>query len=128
MLYASEHYSTALLEKLVHLNGVLPANQHFISITIPNGTSYEKFQAARHPGWDARNERVCKEFGGRWYEEARSALLIVPSIPARVDWNFLINIDHPDADAITHGPAEPIWWDERLFSPIQKLKTGGANA
>jgi hypothetical protein len=30
-----------MLEKLVHGSGVLPANQHFIEIAIPNGVSYE---------------------------------------------------------------------------------------
>ena len=46
ILYTSEYYSTALLEKLVHWNGVLPRNQHYIRVTIPNGTSYEMFQPA----------------------------------------------------------------------------------
>ena len=55
VIYTSEHYSTALLEKLVHANLVMPANQHFIEITIPNGVSYEIFQTAAHPGWDSRN-------------------------------------------------------------------------
>ena len=35
ILYASEHYSTAMLEKLVHGAGRLPINQHFLTITIP---------------------------------------------------------------------------------------------
>jgi RES domain-containing protein len=116
MIYTSEHYSTAMLEKLVHSNGVLPANQHFIRITIPNGVSYEIFQSPKHPGWDGRNENICKQFGEKWHEEQRSALLLVPSIPARVDLNILINVDHPDADGITHELPEPIWWDQRLFS------------
>ena len=50
VIYTSEHYSTAVLEKLVHANLVMPANQHFIEITIPNGVSYEIFQTAAHPG------------------------------------------------------------------------------
>ncbi len=116
MIYSSEHYSTAMLEKLVHANGILPANQHFIRITIAIGVSYEIFQPANHPGWDSRNEGVCKNFGEQWHAELRSALLIVPSIPARVDRNFLINIEHLDADGIEHDPPEPVWWDERLFS------------
>ena len=41
MLYASESYSTAMLEKLAHWNGALPPNQHFIEITILRGASYE---------------------------------------------------------------------------------------
>ncbi len=115
VIYTSEHYSTAMLEKLVHANLVLPANQHFIAITIPNGTSYEVFQSAAHPNWDSRNESTCKAFGRRWYEEKRSALLIVPSLPARLERNFLINPEHPDAKQITHTMPEPVWWDARLY-------------
>jgi RES domain-containing protein len=116
IIYASEHYSTALLEKLVHANLVMPANQHFVEITIPNGTSYEVFQTAAHPGWDSRNETICKTFAQDWYAQRRSALLIVPSMPARVERNFLINPTHPDAAAITHNLPEPVWWDERLYA------------
>lgn len=116
VIYTSEHYSTAMLEKLVHANLVMPANQHFIAITIPNGTSYEVFQTAAHPGWDSRNETICKTFAQKWYDERRSVLLIVPSIPARIEHNFLINPVHPDAKVITHTLSEPVWWDERLYA------------
>jgi RES domain-containing protein len=115
VIYTSEHYSTAMLEKLVHANLVMPANQHFIEITVPNGVSYEVFQTAAHPGWDARSETICKTFAQGWYEDRRSALLIVPSIPARLERNFLINRAHPDAEGITHTMPEPVWWDERLY-------------
>jgi RES domain-containing protein len=115
IIYTSEHYSTAMLEKLVHANMVLPANQHYIRITIPSGVSYENFQPAGHPGWDARDESICKAFGQGWYDRGRSALLLVPSIPARVERNILINPIHPHAKRITHEPPEPVWWDERLY-------------
>lgn len=115
VIYTSEHYSTAMLEKLVHANGVLPPNQHYIRITIPNDTSYEIFQTAAHPGWDGQDEGICKAFGAVWHEEARSALLLVPSIPARLERNILINPHHPDAVRITWDLPEPVWWDERLY-------------
>ncbi len=115
LIYTSEHYSTAMLEKLVHANSVLPPNQHYIRITIPNGTSYEIFQTAAHPGWDGEDEGLCKAFGQEWFAERRSAILIVPSIPARIERNILINPQHPDASHITHDLPEPIWWDERLY-------------
>jgi RES domain-containing protein len=116
IIYTSEHYPTAMLEKLVHANSVLPPNQHYIRITIPNGVSYEIFQTAAHPGWDAKNETMCKDFGETWYRAKRSALLFVPSIPARLDRNILINLSHPDSTGITHDLPEPVWWDERLYS------------
>ena len=115
ILYTSEHYSTAMLEKLVHANGVLPPNQHFIRFLIPPGTSYEIFQTAGHPGWDGKDERICKRFGAGWYAERRSALLLVPSIPARVERNILINTQHPEAAAIETALPEPVWWDDRLY-------------
>ena len=115
VIYTSEHYSTAMLEKLVHANALLPPNQHYVRITIPNGTSYEVFQSEAFPGWDAADERICKSFGAEWYEQARSALLLVPSIPARIERNILINPHHPDARDIAHDLPEPVWWDERLY-------------
>ncbi len=115
VIYTSEHYSTAMLEKLVHANGIMPANQHFIRITIPNGVSYEVFQTATRPGWDGRDEALCKAFGDAWYRERRSALLLVPSIPARLERNIVINPRHPDAGGIAHEMPEPVWWDERLY-------------
>ena len=48
---------------------------------------------------------------------ARSALLIVPSLPARIERNILINPAHPEAAAIRHDLPQPVWWDERLFQP-----------
>jgi RES domain-containing protein len=115
IIYTSEHYSTAMLEKLIHSNGILPANQHYIRITIPSGTRYEIFRPEAHPGWDGPNEAVAKEQGERWYKRAETALLIVPSIPARIERNILINPVHPDAKAISYDLPQPVWWDERLY-------------
>ena len=115
IIYTSEHYSTAMLEKLVQANSIMPSNQHYIRITIPNSMSYEIFQTAWYPGWDAKNESICKAFGQAWYEQQRTAILLVPSIPARLERNILINPVHSDAGAITHELPEPVWWDDRLY-------------
>jgi RES domain-containing protein len=115
IIYTSEHYSTAMLEKLVHANTVMPPNQHYIRITIPNGVSYEIFPTAKFPGWDGKCEDICKAFGEAWFAAGRSALLLVPSIPARVERNILINPAHSDARAISFELPEPIWWDDRLY-------------
>jgi RES domain-containing protein len=104
-----------MLEKLVHANSVLPPNQHFIRITIPSGVSYELFQTAAHPGWDGKDEGICKAFGEAWFEEKRTALLLVPSIPARLEHNVIIHPLHEDTARITYDLPEPIWWDERLY-------------
>lgn len=117
MIYASEHYSTALLEKLVRGSGSLPPNQHFIEITLPNGITYEMVEPAQLPGWDAPAGGVSKAFGAAWQRSRRSLLLIVPSVVARMEHNFLLNPEHPEFPQVTHGLHRPVWWDSRLFAP-----------
>lgn len=116
MLYCSEHYSTALLEKLVHGSGVLPPNQHYIEITIPNGLSYEVFDAAKVPDWYQPSGAASKQYGEAWQQQCRSVLLIVPSLVARLEKNFLINPVHPEFVQITRSLHQPVWWDSRLFT------------
>ena len=116
MIYASEHYSTAMLEKLVHGSGFLPPNQHYIEIIVPNGVSYEVLDTATLRDWDDPAGGASKPFGDAWRRTGRSAILIVPSIAARVENNILINPEHPHARAITHGLHHPVWWDKRLFA------------
>src|SRR3546814_13831989 len=89
-----------MLEKLVHDNAILPPNQHYVRITIPNGTSYETFQPARHPGWDGKPEDICTAVGEAWYEAGETAPLLVPSIQARPQRNIPINRKQPQAEAI----------------------------
>ena len=115
VIYTSEHYSTALLEKLVHGSGRLPPNQHYVEITIPRGLSYEMFSPAALPGWDAMPATVSKPFGEAWCLERRSAILIVPSVVARLDSNILINPQHPEFRSITASLHLPVFWDRRLF-------------
>ncbi|NJD06928.1 MAG: hypothetical protein FIA97_10590, partial [Methylococcaceae bacterium] len=115
MIYASEHYSTAMLEKLVHGSGCLPPNQHFVEITLPNGVSYEFLSPAHLPGWDEPSAASARKFGEKWQLENRSLLLFVPSLVARIERNVLINPAHPDFPRITTDLAQPVWWDARLF-------------
>jgi RES domain-containing protein len=114
-IYASEHYSTAILEKLAHGNGHLPPNQHSVTITVPTGMSYEMVTRDSLPGWDYREPSVSKEFGKVWLREKRSLILIVPSYVARVERNMVINPLHPEFQKIDHTLPEPVWWDDRLF-------------
>ena len=113
VIYTSEHYSTALLEKLAHWNGVLPPNQHYVEIAIPAKVSYEVVTKDSLPDWT--DPARARPFGARWLAERRSAILIVPSFVARMERNVLINPLHEDAKLIAAGLAEPVVWDKRLL-------------
>lgn len=115
VIYASEHYSTAMLEQLVHGSGCLPPNQHYIEITIPNGVTYEQVTADLLPGWADQNRVASRQYGERWLMEKRSLILLVPSLVARPERNVLINPLHEDFHKITCDLAIPVYWDSRLF-------------
>jgi RES domain-containing protein len=115
MIYTSEAFSTALLEKLVHGSGRLPPNQHYVTVTIPTGVPYEVFDAAAHSGWDNRSCKVSRAFGHDWQNSARSLILIVPSVVARTENNILINRQHPDFHKLFSSLHKPVYWDRRLF-------------
>lgn len=117
VIYASEHYSTALLEKLVYCNGVLPPNQHAVEVSIPEGVSYEVVTKDLLPDWSDPSCASARSFGSKWYRESRSAILFVPSVVARMERNIIINAGHPDLvrKRIDVGVEEPVYWDRRLF-------------
>jgi RES domain-containing protein len=118
VIYAAQHYSTALLEKLVRYSGGLPKGQHWLRIEIPAGVTYEVVTAHSLPAWDEPSGRTARAFGAKWCDEGRSALLIVPSVVARMENNVVINTGHKDAARIKVGLEEPVRWDERLFGKV----------
>jgi RES domain-containing protein len=115
MIYTSERFSTALLEKLVHGSGRLPPNQHYVEITMPPGVTYEVFDVNAHRGWDMATGAVSRLFGERWQHSRRSLILIVPSVVARLDMNILINPEHAEFRRVACSLHHPVFWDKRLF-------------
>jgi len=115
VIYTSHRFSTALLEKLVHGSGRLPPNQHYIEIIYPRGLSYEVVSRDGLPGWDSMPAGVSKTYGEAWQRERRSAILIVPSVVARLDDNILVNPAHPEFAGIETSLHQPVYWDSRLF-------------
>ncbi len=115
VIYASENYSTALLEILAHWNGLLPSGQQYIEITIPSGTSYEFVKEDAISNWFERSAEAARRFGRDWYDEGRSAILIVPSVIARMEQNVVINSRHAEFSNLMVGPEKPVFWDERLL-------------
>ena len=105
-----------MLEILVHYNGGLPSNQHYLEITIPAGISYEVVTQDSVPGWANKNQINSRAYGTAWYNESRSALLIAPSVAARIERNIVINAAHPDFKRISTGLETPVWWEERLHA------------
>ena len=117
VIYAARHYSTALLERLVYCNGLLPPNQHSVEVTIPHGVSYEVLSTDCLPDWYDPGCAAARAFGSMWYRDCRSAILFVPSVVARMEQHIVVNPGHSDfrERRIDVGLETPVCWDRRLF-------------
>ena len=122
LIYASEHYATALLEKLAHAARTsLPGPHHAAAITIPDDLSIEIFEPAAVPGWELEDSTSARVFGDDWHASLRSAVLVVPSLPGQpIERNFVINPAHPEAPRIRVGTPFDVIWDGRLFGPLTR--------
>ena len=127
LIYASEHYATAILEKLVHAGRtLLPGAHHAAAIDIPDDLSTELFDPSSNPGWDAEDSATARRYGDAWHAGARSAVLIVPSLPGQpIERNFIINPAHPHASRIAVRPPFDVTWDGRLFGSVEPTRQGG---
>ncbi len=69
------------------------------------------------PGWARVDYRASRAYGDAWYDSGRTAVLIVPSVPALgLERNVLINQRHPEFRHIACGEPRPLVWDARLFA------------
>jgi RES domain-containing protein len=120
VIYGALSFGGAMLEVLVHARiGKVPKTHVWIEAEVPDDVLVERQTADSPPaGWDALALQVAREFGDRWLTEARSAVLVVPSVVARQESNVLVNPAHPDAGRLVQSAPQPVIWDERLFTPL----------
>ena len=118
VIYGATSYAGAMLEVLVHARiGKVPNTQLVVEAEVPEGTAVERAAAPSLPAdWDAPDSISARTYGDAWLAERRTAILLVPSVVAREEWNVLVNPAHPLAASIVVGVPRPAVWDERLFS------------
>jgi RES domain-containing protein len=118
VIYAGLGFAVALIEKLVRSRlGKVPMNHQFAEIFIPAAVAVEEVGAPDVPGWNHADYVACRAYGDAWYDSGRTAVLIVPSVPAMgLERNIMINRQHPDFQSITHSHPRPVVWDARLFA------------
>jgi RES domain-containing protein len=116
VIYAAETYAGAMLEVLANANiGRVPKQHAWIEILIGDDVSVEEVDEPKIRRWDAPDQRASRIFGDKWYDEKRSAVLIVPSTVVRVERNVVISQEHPGFRKLRATSPKPVVWDERLF-------------
>jgi len=117
VIYASRTFAGAMLECLAHAGiGRVPRTHVALQITIPSDVAVERTDQGSLPsGWDRPDLRVARSFGTNWLRERRTAVLLVPSVVARMEFNVLLNPEHPDFRKLVPETPQPVIWDARLF-------------
>ena len=118
LAYASEHQSLAMLEYFVHLDQEDPPPDLVLAIAdVPNDLMGERVDVQTlPPGWrDPAAPPALTRFGDEFAERAQHCLLLVPSVLAPSEYNYLINPAHPDCKRIVVRDTEPLQYDPRMF-------------
>ena len=116
VVYAASSVALAALEVLVHNDNTTPRGYIITEIHVPSA-AVETISTALLPrGWNDTklSPRTLREFGGRWVEEARSAVLEVPSVVVPASSIYVLNPAHPDFSQIRFLPSIPFKFDPRL--------------
>lgn len=118
LVYTADSRALAILEISVHLDlsEDLPTDRFFVEIDIPDELEIEELSLNNLPAnWDEKPPLVITQFIGDDFVEARNtAVLKVPSSIVPLEFNYLINPNHPDANKIKVIAAKALMFDRRL--------------
>lgn len=116
MVYTAESQSLALLELMVQDD---PLRAHYVLIPaqLPAKLLRTRIDIDQLPDdWRTIGSRdVLQSLGQSWLQEARTAVLSVPSAVVPAERNFLINPRHPDFTRIMLGAPQSLQTDTRLL-------------
>ena len=117
VIYTALSYAGAMLEILVHTNnGKVPPSHRCVIAQVPKDIKVTRYSAEELPeGWDRQESSVAQGIGDQWFSEGKTAILIVPSVVARLEFNALVNPAHKDASRLIVSEEKAVLWDTRLF-------------
>jgi RES domain-containing protein len=114
VVYTSGSRALAALESLVHLNSPVIFKYAAIPIAFDDALLEE---AAELPAdrTDEPSPSATTTIGDLWVQEARSAVVKLPSVIIPREPNYLLNPAHPDFKKIVIGRPEPFSFGARLL-------------
>ncbi len=118
ILYIAGSLSLAALEMLVHLNNEeillsysFATAEFDESLILP----IEEFRALPE-NWSVSPPPLeIQQIGDEWAETQTSVVLKVPTSVLPVEFNYLINVEHPEFSKIKLGEPRAFTFDERLY-------------
>jgi RES domain-containing protein len=125
LVYTSEYQSLAMLEYFVHVDADnAPSDLVLVTVDIPNKHAKSRILAAQMPA-DWRTSPAPPElanFGDEFVRKTKACILVVPSVLAPGENNWLLNPYHPDFLKVTVSSVEPLKYDLRMFKPRRRRR------
>lgn len=123
VLYTAENVALAYLETMYSRKGLgYNADFRIMVIGLPPDVQLAEVQMGDLPdGWrDFRNYEVCQRIGNKWFDEAGSLCLKVPSAVVSANYNVVINTLHVDYKNVTLVDVLDFVPDQRLEDLIRR--------
>lgn len=118
LVYTSESRALATLEVSVHLdlNEDLPTDRYYVEIDIPDDIEILELKHRDLPkNWDSKPPSLETQFiGDDFVKDNEAAVLKVPSSIVKLEFNYLINPNHPDSKKIRVVSKKSLKFDERF--------------
>lgn len=117
LIYLSEHQSLAVLEVFIHTQPLSPRDPCVLIAAEWDGALTERLSGRELPAnWRMLpSEAETAAVGDRWVQEARSAVLAIPSAIVPGETNYLLNPAHRDFRRIKIHKPTPFIFDPRLL-------------
>ena len=107
-----------MLEYFVHLDNDDPPDDLVLAVAeVPGDLDRERIELRKLPeNWrDAAAPPELARLGDEFVERGEQCLLVVPSVLAPGEDNYLINPEHPGYKRIGVRELEPLSYDLRMF-------------
>ncbi len=123
VIYCAESIPLAFLENMVRRQGV-GFNDDFkiMILEIPDHLKITSISMADlKDGWrNFKDFSKCQPLGNKWYDEAQTPILKVPSAVLPDAFNYVINTTHPDYKEIKLIGSTDLVPDERIEDILKK--------
>ena len=120
VIYTGSSRSLATLELIVHKSSIAPLTSYkvmVISIADDDHLIRQTLISSLPVAWRSLSAySTLQLIGGDWYDSNETLILKVPSAVIPYEYNFIINMRHPDFnDKVKLVRIENYFWDNRLL-------------
>jgi len=119
VIYTARSRALACLENIVHRTSRGPEeNFRTILIEIPDDLKVTVCdrESLMHDWQGFANMPYTQGLGDEWVNDARAAVLRVPSVIISEEYNYILNPAHKDFDKVKYLRNEPFKFDGRLIN------------